>query len=391
MELTFLPEQKATKRTYRHFTINATNPAVAEITETSKLEFFYIGRNSAHIDSLINAFDSGYAAESTHNAQSMLKRMLSNPNNLSIPDIIIADAGVGAESLREFRRFLSSHKTLASVPFVVEASSLQPVEIARFRKFDFIDEIIYLKDYTKAALIRKVNFLKKVKHKFVNDNTANRFVETSLQSRYNSHQYVKRSFDIFTSSLLLLALSPLFILIAAAIRMESRGPIFYVAKRAGRGYRIFDFFKFRTMQVGADKKMAEISHLNQYSAEQQGPLFIKIDNDPRITKVGILLRKSSLDELPQLLNVLLGDMSLVGNRPLPLYEAATLTTDEWAKRFMAPAGMTGLWQIKKRGKKEMSVEERIGLDIEYADKYNFLHDLWIMANTPTALFQKTNA
>jgi Sugar transferases involved in lipopolysaccharide synthesis len=77
--------------------------------------------------------------------------------------------------------------------------------------------------------------------------------------------------------------------------------------------------------------------------------------------------------------------------PLPLYEAATLTTDEWAKRFMAPAGLTGLWQIKKRGKKEMSVEERIQLDIEYADKYNFLHDLWIMANTPTALFQKTNA
>jgi lipopolysaccharide/colanic/teichoic acid biosynthesis glycosyltransferase len=390
MELTFLQEHKTAKRTYRHFTINAANP-VAEITETRKLEFFYIGRNSAHIDSLINAFDSGYAAESTHNAQSMLKRLLGNPNNVTIPDIIIAEASAGADSLREFRRFLASHKTLASVPFVVEAASIQPAEIARFRKYDFIDEIIYLKDYSKASLLRKVNFLKKVKHRFENDNATNRFVETSPQNRYSSHYYVKRSFDIFTSSLLLLALSPLFLLIALAIRLESRGPIFYISKRAGRGYRIFDFFKFRTMQVGADAKIAEISHLNQYSAEQQGPLFIKIDNDPRITKVGILLRKTSLDELPQLLNVLLGDMSLVGNRPLPLYEAATLTTDEWAKRFMAPAGLTGLWQIKKRGKKEMSVEERIQLDIEYADKYNFLHDLWIMANTPTALFQKTNA
>jgi len=107
--------------------------------------------------------------------------------------------------------------------------------------------------------------------------------------------------------------------------------------------------------------------------------------------VGILLRKTSLDELPQLVNVLIGDMSLVGNRPLPLYEAATLTTDEWAKRFLAPAGMTGLWQIKKRGKKEMSVEERLSLDINYAEKYSFLYDMWIMANTPTALFQKTNA
>jgi len=389
MELTFLPEQKTTKRIYRHFTINAHNP-VAEITETKKLEFFYIGRNSGHIDNLINAFDSGYAAESTHNAQSMLRRLLSNTNNLTIPDIIIADASAGAENLREFHKFLSNHKLLASVPFVVEGSGLQPADISRYRKFDFIDDIIYLKDYEKKALLRKINFLNKVKEKFVHE-SANRFIETSMQSRHSSHHYVKRSFDVFTSSLLLLTLSPLFLLIAMAIRLESRGPIFYISKRAGRGYRIFDFFKFRTMHVGADAKIAEISHLNQYSAEQQGPLFIKIDNDPRITKVGVLLRKTSLDELPQLVNVLLGDMSLVGNRPLPLYEAATLTTDEWAKRFMAPAGMTGLWQIKKRGKKEMSVEERLSLDINYAEKYNFLYDMWIMANTPTALFQKTNA
>lgn len=388
MELTFLPEQKAAKRTYRHFTINAHNP-VAEITESKKLEFFYIGRNSGHIDNLINAFDSGYAAESTQNAQSMLRRLLSNVNS-AVPDIIIAEAATGADNLREFRRFLSGHKVLASVPFVVEASTVSPADIARFRKYDFIDEIIYLKDYNKSSLTRKVNFLKKVKSKFSQDAT-NKSIETNGQNRYSSHYYVKRSFDVLTSSMLLLALSPLFLLIAMAIKLESRGPVFYISKRAGRGYRIFDFFKFRTMQVGADAKIAEISHMNQYSAETEGPLFIKIDNDPRITKVGVLLRKTSLDELPQLLNVLIGDMSLVGNRPLPLYEAATLTTDEWAKRFMAPAGMTGLWQIKKRGKKDMSVEERITLDIDYADNHNLLYDLWIMANTPTALFQKTNA
>jgi len=146
------------------------------------------------------------------------------------------------------------------------------------------------------------------------------------------------------------------------------------------------------MIVGADSKISDYSHLNQYnSTSTLGPKFYKIENDPRITKVGSFLRKSSLDELPQLINVLLGDMSLVGNRPLPLYEAATLTTDEWAKRFLAPAGITGLWQIKKRGNKDMSVEERINLDIYYANKYNFAYDLWIMANTPTALIQKTNA
>jgi len=145
------------------------------------------------------------------------------------------------------------------------------------------------------------------------------------------------------------------------------------------------------MFVGADQKIFDFTHLNQYNSKDiQGPVFVKINNDPRVTRVGAFLRNSSLDELPQLLNVLKGDMSLVGNRPLPLYEAASLTTDEWAKRFMAPAGITGLWQIKKRGKEAMSVEERISLDINYADKNNFLYDLWIMANTPTALIQKTN-
>jgi lipopolysaccharide/colanic/teichoic acid biosynthesis glycosyltransferase len=199
----------------------------------------------------------------------------------------------------------------------------------------------------------------------------------------------KRAFDILVASIALLLLSPLFLLIALAVRLESRGPIFYIAKRAGRGYKIFNFYKFRTMIHGADKKMTDLAHLNQYGAEK-GPVFFKINNDPRITKVGSFLRNTSLDELPQLVNVLLGDMSLVGNRPLPLYEAKNLTTDDYAARFMAPAGITGLWQVKKRGTKEMSVEERISLDIDYATKCNFVTDLWIIANTPTALLQKEN-
>jgi lipopolysaccharide/colanic/teichoic acid biosynthesis glycosyltransferase len=144
------------------------------------------------------------------------------------------------------------------------------------------------------------------------------------------------------------------------------------------------------MQVDADKKVEEYAHLNQYYVSAEGPKFFKISNDPRITKVGRFLRNTSLDELPQLFNVLKGEMSLVGNRPLPLYEAATLTTNEYVERFMAPAGLTGLWQIKKRGKADMSTEERISLDIAYARKYNVLYDFWIMANTPKALFQKSD-
>jgi lipopolysaccharide/colanic/teichoic acid biosynthesis glycosyltransferase len=200
----------------------------------------------------------------------------------------------------------------------------------------------------------------------------------------------KRSFDILVAGTALLLLSPLMLLIALAVVIESRGPIFYIAKRAGRGYRIFDFYKFRTMIPNADKKLSELAHLNQYGTEGAGPVFFKVSNDPRITKVGSFLRNTSLDELPQLLNVLKGDMSLVGNRPLPLYEAKTLTTDDYAARFMAPAGITGLWQIKKRGTKEMSVEERISIDIDYANNCSFSTDLWIMAKTPTALLQKEN-
>jgi lipopolysaccharide/colanic/teichoic acid biosynthesis glycosyltransferase len=144
------------------------------------------------------------------------------------------------------------------------------------------------------------------------------------------------------------------------------------------------------MEVNADKKIEALAHLNQYNSNGAGPKFFKLSNDPRVTRVGKFLRNSSLDELPQLFNVIKGDMSLVGNRPLPLYEAATLTTNEFVERFMAPAGITGLWQIKKRGKAEMSIEERISLDISYARKFNLLYDLWIMANTPGALLQKSD-
>jgi lipopolysaccharide/colanic/teichoic acid biosynthesis glycosyltransferase len=130
--------------------------------------------------------------------------------------------------------------------------------------------------------------------------------------------------------------------------------------------------------------------MNQYAADARGPMFFKINNDPRITRIGKLLRNTSLDELPQLINVFMGNMSLVGNRPLPLYEAQALTTDDYAERFMAPAGITGLWQVKKRGNKAMSSEERINIDIAYAAKFNFATDLWIIANTPSALLQKAN-
>src|SRR5690606_33190768 len=162
----------------------------------------------------------------------------------------------------------------------------------------------------------------------------------------------------------------------------------YRSKRAGTGYRVFSFYKFRSMKVNADKELDKLSELNQYAANGESTAFIKIKNDPRITKLGALLRNTSLDELPQLFNVLKGDMSLVGNRPLPLYEAQLLTSDEWAMRFLGPAGITGLWQVNKRGKSEMSDSERKSLDNYYTENFSFWMDLKIILKTIPALLQQ---
>jgi lipopolysaccharide/colanic/teichoic acid biosynthesis glycosyltransferase len=386
MEVLTLPFTANKAKTYKHYSLHST--PVANNLSVAKTEFYYIGNNPSRIDKLIRIFESGYATESCANAKAMLVRLQNHSH--ALPYIIICDSQLGYEAIRDFRCFLNSEKDLDSVPFILDDQGITKEMRLRFRKEKIVDEIVSLDEFTKERLLAKAKFLNKTKSNISTDDWRKK-IETST-SVCNQGSYSKRAFDILISSIALIILSPVLLIVAVAIRVESKGPVFYVAKRAGRGYKIFNFYKFRTMVVGADLKISDYSHLNQYnSTSTLGPKFYKIENDPRITRIGTFLRKTSLDELPQLINVLRGDMSLVGNRPLPLYEAATLTTDEWAKRFLAPAGITGLWQIKKRGNKDMSVEERINLDIYYANKYNFAYDLWIMANTPTALIQKTNA
>lgn len=378
-----LSQGKTPARTYRHFSA----PAVPS-SEPKTLDFFYIGKRSGVIDLLIKTFDSGYAAESTDQARSMLKRMLNTTGNT--PDVIIADASLGSVMLSLFAQFIATHKHLAAVPFMIEGSALSAQELKKFQNDRFADDIVSLDQLEGERFVRKVKFWKKVKSRIsqVQQPASEEFAPVHSSPA----EFSKRIFDIIISAIMIIALSPLFLLIMIALRIESKGPVFYISKRAGRGYNIFNFYKFRTMVVQANDKISDLAHLNLYNPlREDGPVFIKIDNDPRITRLGAFLRKCSLDELPQLWNVFKGDMSLVGNRPLPLYEAATLTTDEWAKRFMAPAGITGLWQIKKKKQNRMTAEERINLDINYADKSNFLFDLWIMANTPSAVIQRTNA
>ena len=246
----------------------------------------------------------------------------------------------------------------------------------------------------------------------------------------------KRIFDILFSGMAILCLSPLLIFTALAIRLESKGAVIYKSKRVGSNYQIFDFLKFRSMYTDADKHLKDFNALNQYQQEEEeepdiwgedidtnmneegdeeeillisddfviseedyihkkskekSNAFVKLENDPRITKIGRFIRKYSIDELPQLFNILKGDMSIVGNRPLPLYEAELLTSDEHIDRFIGPAGLTGLWQVEKRGEAgKLSAEERKQLDITYAKTFSFWLDIKIILKTVTAFIQKEN-
>ena len=144
------------------------------------------------------------------------------------------------------------------------------------------------------------------------------------------------------------------------------------------------------MLIGDDFVVAE-SDFSKQKEDEINNAFVKIENDPRVTKVGRFIRKYSIDELPQLFNILKGDMSIVGNRPLPLYEAEKLTIDSSIDRFMAPAGLTGLWQVEERGKGgAMSAEERKQLDILYGQTYSFALDMKIIFRTLFAFVQKEN-
>lgn len=244
----------------------------------------------------------------------------------------------------------------------------------------------------------------------------------------------KRIFDIVFAALALLVFSPIMLLISIMIKLESKGPIIYASERVGTGYDIFRFYKFRSMYLGSDEERSKLSSLNQYLIDKRehavrdeedscpecaakgsfcSPIlyiegteicenwylemkrrmkdeatFFKVKNDPRVTKVGWFIRRTNLDELPQFLNVLQGDMSIVGNRPLPLYEAEKLTTDQWSYRFLAPAGITGLWQVSSN--RFHSEDERIHLDNKYAMVSSPRMDILIILKSIPTFFKKND-
>ena len=194
----------------------------------------------------------------------------------------------------------------------------------------------------------------------------------------------KRLFDILVSSLLLLALSPLLLIIAAMVKLGSPGPIFFRQSRVGLGKRQFKMYKFRTMVADAEQRLRHLEHLNEVS----GPVF-KLKNDPRITPMGQFLRKSSLDELPQLLNVLKGDMSLVGPRPLPIRDYEGFNEDWQRRRFSVRPGLTCLWQVA--GRSSIPFETWMQLDLQYIDRWSFWLDLRILMQTIPAVLKGLGA
>ncbi len=334
---------------------------------------------------------------------------------------IVVHGHVGIPETEKFLSLIKSDSKLNLLPviFITEqiTDSLRRMLIEKgvvevFNE-DFSDEEFQL---------RTINLMK---------NAPNRVNISELNISSYKTPLSKRIFDICFSLGAIIALTPLFLVVMILIKLESRGPIFYISKRAGSGFKVFGFIKFRSMTVGADKQLKNMAHLNAYSDNEsdekkkdfedklkeraandnsaklysdEGVLselqykndkeaskkntFIKIKNDSRVTRIGEFIRKTSIDELPQLFNVLKGDMSIVGNRPLPLYEAEKITTDEFLKRFLAPAGITGWWQTSKKGKDNMTVEERLKLDIAYARKYSFWRDIKIIRRTLPAMMQK---
>jgi exopolysaccharide biosynthesis polyprenyl glycosylphosphotransferase len=194
---------------------------------------------------------------------------------------------------------------------------------------------------------------------------------------------LKRTFDLIGASLLLVALSPLLIVITLAVRVSSRGPIVFRSLRRGIGQRPFECLKFRTMHSDAEERQAELDEFNEAS----GALF-KMRRDPRLTRVGRVLRRFSLDELPQLINVVRGEMSLVGPRPLPQRDYERL--EEWhRKRYLVLPGLTGLWQVS--GRSELDFDDLVHLDFIYLEHWSLALDLTILLKTIPAVLSRRGA
>jgi len=329
-----------------------------------------------------------------------------------LPDLLIIDLNLGEENGLTFIKEIKATPQFASIPILV-LSGEEKSEIRIECLETGADDYLVKPFHPEELKLRIVKILSQKRTQQIETLE----IEDVLEKLPKPQMSIgKRMFDVVFSFFAIAILLPVLILVAISIKIDSKGPFLYLSKRVGAGYKIFDLYKFRTMKVNADKDITAMNAANMYNKpveiikenetheeliydggwtseealknkKQSSAAFMKFQNDPRITRLGAFLRNTSLDELPQLFNILKGDMSIVGNRPLPLYEAEKLTKDESAARFLAPAGLTGLWQVTKRGKSAVSEKERMELDNTYAYKHNLLFDLKLILKTFPAVFQ----
>jgi lipopolysaccharide/colanic/teichoic acid biosynthesis glycosyltransferase len=389
----------------------------------------YIGSDEA----VIKAFEEQSTTIQFYNQPNPLKASAWLRENEMVSGIICERELPGMNGLDFQISFVKEFDNNQQIPFILLVSEKNS-ELVK-RAFQQKIDDIYVHPVKADTLIKRFEFLVSNKSQMA----ILSMPKSEMEKKVYKTPFFKRTFDIVTSSVALLLLSPLLLVFVIAIRLESKGKVYYISKRVGTGYKVFNFLKLRSMYPDADKRLKEFQHLNQYTKaadsektnsekqlvsekvevsggntvlfgddisieenahikqqkNKQESAFVKFENDPRITKVGHIIRKLSIDELPQLINVIKGDMSIVGNRPLPLYEAELLTTDDWTDRFNGPAGITGLWQVEARGKtSKMSPEERKQLDNTYVEiansRFSFWKDLWIIIRTFKAVFQKEN-
>jgi len=382
----------------------------------------YIGRNPETIEQLCNVENIELIIKD--NGLAAIQWINKNINEYDKLDAVLCSLGIKGMNAYSFYNHMRFHNLLNKIPFIVIAHRFEFASrtLARQNKVDDY----FAMPLNIEKLETRVRFLKKFKAEFSETD-----VKKTLED-FENHPYktpfLKRAFDITMSAGAILALSPILIGTAIAIRFESKGKVFYSSKRVGANFHEFDFYKFRSMYPDADKRLKEVEHLNQYQKESIGEecprckilpegtycssiltqddntdiceyfyykkknakaAFLKVENDPRITKVGKFIRNKSIDELPQLFNILKGDMSIVGNRPLPVGEATAITKSRWSRRFKAAAGLTGLWQVELRGKDgEMSEEERFEFDNFYAEKNSFWGDIILIFRTMKIFIQK---
>lgn len=388
----------------------------------TKHRIAYVNNNPEQVQDFINTFNQDYIIFLFEDAF-QFEAWVEKENTI---EAVVSSGEYDSPNGIPLCRVLKSNPVSKQTPFIFITDKITQAIRKATIKEGFAE--IFEPDFKKDDFDLRVNYLINNSGRMIR-NLPN---ENQIKTNYKT-PLMKRIFDIVFSTFVLIALTPLFLLISAFVAFESKGPVFYSSKRVGTGYKVFDFYKFRSMRVGSDNLLKDIKHMNQYNVnsklethskrcdyciqnsvscqsilyldgdaiceklhlkqrrESNEPSFIKIANDPRVTRVGNFIRNTSIDELPQLFNVLKGDMSIVGNRPLPLYEAEKITTDQFVLRFLAPAGITGLWQVSKRGKGgPMSETERMMLDNDYSKNCSFWTDLVIITRTIPALLQKEN-